>query len=127
MSQILLDEYGYIKEYALIGQINNGIDFDNFPFDLEDFQENYRSYKYIDGALYKNEEKAEEIKLEEKKEILRLRRVRECFDYINRGSFWYDTLEEYQIKELKKWYQDWLNVTDTLEVPTKPAWLKINK
>lgn len=123
MRQIVLDEKGYVKDYALIGKIPGGIDFDNFPLDLEDFQENYQSYKFIDGALYKNEERVEEIKIENEKQLLRNRREKECFNYVNRGSFWYDTLEDYQAKELKQWYKDWLDVTDTLIVPNKPAWL----
>lgn len=123
-SQILLDEDGYVKEYALIGKISNGQDFDNFPEDLDDFKNNYQSYKLIDGILYKNEDRAEEFKVEEQKKILRNRRKTECFEYINRGSLWYNRLNKNQKEELEKWYDDWLNVTDTLNVPEKPQWIK---
>ena len=57
--------------------------------------------------------------------IWRLRRMREkyCFSVINRGKIWYDTLSNEQIAELKDWYQAWLDVTDTMVEPAKPAWL----
>lgn len=57
-------------------------------------------------------------------EDLRRRRELECFPYINRGNLWYDTLSTSQIVELQEWYQDWLNVTETLWAPAKPEWLK---
>lgn len=122
-SQIILDENGYIKEYALVGNIG-GIDFDNFPTDLTDFQENFQSYKLIDGALEKDVDKAAEIQIEIQKDALRSRRESECFSYINRGSLWYDKLSGDQKIELQLWYDKWLNVTDTLTVPTKPEWLE---
>lgn len=55
---------------------------------------------------------------------LRERRESECFSIINRGELWYNKLTEEQIEELNLWYQNWLNVTITKEIPTKPAWLK---
>lgn len=61
---------------------------------------------------------------EELKSLLRKQREEECFPIINRGKFWYDCLTSEQYVELKKWYWDWLNVTDTLVIPIKPFWLK---
>lgn len=55
---------------------------------------------------------------------LRTKREIECFPIINRGKLWYDKLTEFQLGELNKWYQEWLNVTDTLIKPIKPSWLK---
>lgn len=54
---------------------------------------------------------------------LRLKRETECFPIINRGQLWYDTLTAQQTEELNTWYQSWLNVTKTREVPNKPEWL----
>lgn len=55
---------------------------------------------------------------------IRYLRERECFSVINRGSLWYDTLTDEQKEELKVWYHDWLDVTETKIVPDKPIWLK---
>lgn len=55
---------------------------------------------------------------------MRHRREKECFSYINRGSFWYDTLTEQQKAELRAWYRAWLDAPQTLVVPTKPSWLE---
>lgn len=62
--------------------------------------------------------------LENKKDELRNKRKSECFTIINRGILWYDNLTQEQLNELNKWYNDWLNVTDTLIEPVKPEWLK---
>ena len=58
-----------------------------------------------------------------------LREVREkkCFAIINRGSLWYEALTEEQVKELREWYQAWLDVTVTLRVPKTPSWLRKKK
>ena len=55
---------------------------------------------------------------------LRDKRDYECFSIINRGKLWYDNLTQEQLEELNKWYNDWLNVTDTLVEPEKPEWIK---
>lgn len=69
-------------------------------------------------------------------ETLRTRRANECFIiynqnytivsdedktnlYSNRGNF----ITQAQLDEMKLWYFDWLDVTITLTVPTKPSWL----
>lgn len=54
---------------------------------------------------------------------IRRRRDNECFNIINRGQVWYDTLTEDQIKELSEWYKLWLEAPKTLEIPPKPEWL----
>lgn len=58
-------------------------------------------------------------------ELDKLRKLRseECFPIINRGKLWYDCLTASQISELKTWYFDWLNVTETKTIPIKPSWL----
>ena len=55
---------------------------------------------------------------------LRNKREKDCFPIINRGKLWYDNLTQEQLEELNKWYNDWLNVTETLEEPVKPEWIK---
>lgn len=58
-----------------------------------------------------------------KLQALREQRERDCFSVINRGKAWYDLLTLEQETELKTWYIDWLNVTETLVIPKSPAWL----
>lgn len=54
---------------------------------------------------------------------LRRRRSLECFPVINRGKLWYDLLTMEQEAELKQWYEDWLNVTESRVIPVRPSWL----
>lgn len=61
---------------------------------------------------------------EERLSVFRKQRETECFPIINRGKLWYDCLNSEQLAELKKWYHEWLNVTETLVIPVKPKWLK---
>ena len=61
---------------------------------------------------------------EAKKDEFRLRREKECFSVINRGQLWYEGISLTQLLELQKWYQAWLNVTETMVVPEKPTWLE---
>ena len=75
------------------------------------------TYEYEDIQVYKPFTEEEYIN------NLRAKRETECFPIINRGQLWYDTLNEQQKAELKQWYINWLDVTDTLVVPNKPNWL----
>lgn len=91
----------------------------------------YRIVNGYNGALFfveytKTDEykaKAEEFKARSELKALRRRREDECFSVINRGSLWYDRLTEAQKAELDEWYEAWLNVTETKEVPKTPDWL----
>lgn len=56
-------------------------------------------------------------------ERLRGRRSYECFEIINRGMLWYNSLTAQQLEELAVWYKSWLDVTDTKKIPQKPSWL----
>lgn len=60
---------------------------------------------------------------EEFKQLLRTQRKKVCFPVINRGKLWYECLSNEQLVELKTWYHDWLNVTETLVIPVAPTWL----
>ena len=91
---------------------------------IEHFERNYRAYRIKEGALFFDEAQATAIQMEEENEQLRVERDAECFSVINRGWLWYDTLTEKQTKELRKWYKDWLDVTETRKKPDKPSWLK---
>ena len=65
------------------------------------------------------------VVVDNKNELTALRKLRakECFSVINRGKLWYDSLTDEQYSELKNWYFDWLNVTETKNIPCRPAWL----
>ena len=54
---------------------------------------------------------------------LRSERERICFSVINRGKLWYDTLTSEQLSELKRWYNNWLDVTKTKVIPITPKWV----
>ena len=119
--KVNLDENGYIKEWAIVGD-NGGIDVPE-PDDLESFIECSTGYKVVDGLLVKDAARDRSQRLEQQKEVLRRQREDECFPVINRGWMWYSSLNLLQWIELKKWYLAWLNVTETMRVPERPLWL----
>lgn len=121
--QIKTDANGYINNFATVGNILDSTEIEA-PADLDHFESNYRAYRIKDGSLFFDEEQATALQTEEENEQLRVERDAECFSVINRGWLWYDTLTEKQTKELRKWYKDWLDVTDTRKKPAKPGWLK---
>ena len=120
--QIKTDTNGYIDNFAILGNILDSTEVEA-PADLDHFEHNYRAYRIKDGALFFDAEQATALKLEEETEQLRVERDAECFSVINRGWLWYDTLTEKQTKELRKWYKDWLDVTETKKKPDRPSWL----
>lgn len=63
------------------------------------------------------------------KEYYRKRREEVCYPVINRGQLWYNHLTLAQKAELNDWYEAWLDATETLVIPSEPAWLndKLNK
>ena len=93
-------------------------------FDLEDFCQIYKAY-FVNskGELERDEQKAIEERNELLKEQLRFQRKNECFSVVNRGKLWYDNLSPSQLNELQTWYQAWLDVTETLQIPKAPAWI----
>lgn len=120
--QVYLDEQGYVESYALVGTINNGIDV-TVPSDLGHFKEHYQAYKAVNNSLTFDYQKEEVIELEERIEELRDMREKECFSYVDRSQFWYDSLSQIQLDELHTWYDAWLNVTETMIIPERPTWL----
>ena len=122
--QVILNEQGYVKAYALIGTFGTDSITVDEPVDISDFEENYNSYYLSEhNTLVKSDEKQKEIK--NTRELINLRAQREklCFSYINRGSLWYNRLTEEQKEELNIWYQAWLDVTETKAIPEQPVWL----
>ena len=83
-----------------------------------------RPVKWEDGHVVIDEEQEAKDGYRVLKEQLRKQREVECFPFVNRGSVWYTRLTEEQYDEINLWYQAWLNVTETLEAPKKPEWLK---
>lgn len=127
--QFKTDENGFISEFMNVGSegilpdgIAIEIDVDNFDFD--DFLINYQAYKFNGNKIERDDEQAVIVQDENEKELLRVRRLKECFPIINRGDMWYSTLSEEQRTELGVWYKEWLDVTETKTVPEMPEWLK---
>lgn len=111
----ILNEYSY---YTNVEDYNAEVD--ETDLQLVPFQKKFDVTKkiIIDNPNYKSPS------LEIKQINLRSLRERDCFPIINRGQLWYQTLTKDQLTELNKWYKDWLDVTKTLVVPTKPSWLE---
>lgn len=120
--QVYLDENGYVNSYANVGALVDGIK-TNTPIDLEHFKEHYQAYKVVNNALVFDSQKEVVIELEERREELRTLRETECFSYVDRSQFWYDSLSSTQLVELHTWYDAWLNVTETMIIPERPTWL----
>lgn len=123
--QVVLKD-GYVYSYAITGELDEGItvsEEDMETINLNFFQQHYGSYKLVDGSLVYDEEKDKQIAEENELERLRILREKECFSVINRGQAWYNSLTSEQSAELQEWYQAWLNVTETKEIPEKPDWI----
>ena len=120
--QIRTDENGYVKSYAEIGSLVDGIEIET-PSDLDHFEVNFEAYQVKDGVLIFDEAKSKELTNSHQLDDLRVQRETECFSVINRGQLWYESLSESQVAELQLWYRAWLDVTETLVIPEKPMWL----
>lgn len=122
--QVILNEQGYVKAYALIGSFGSDFMTVDEPENIDDFENNYRSYYLSDGnVLVKSDDKLKEIETERELVSLRSQRNKACFPYVNRGEMWYSRLSAEQKEELGAWYQAWLDVTETKAVPEAPTWL----
>lgn len=122
--QVILNEQGYVKAYALIGIFGTDSITVDEPVDINDFEENYGSYYiYKEHKLVKNNDKQDEINNNRQLTSLRAQREKICFPCINRGELWYSKLSAEQKEELVAWYQAWLDVTETKIAPETPLWL----
>ena len=119
---VLLNDDGYVESYAIVGNLVGGIEVSD-PEDIEHFEEHYESYGFSEGKIHFDDVWEKELNKARETENIRKRRETECFPVINRGQLWYDTLSTAQLAELKTWYQSWLDGTNTLAIPEKPAWL----
>lgn len=120
--QILTDGNGYVKSYAEIGNLIDGIEIEA-PSDLDHFEVNFEAYQVKDGVLIFDEDKRSQLDNQHIIDDLRFEREQQCFPVINRGQLWYEMLSETQVAELQMWYQAWLDVTETLVIPERPGWL----
>lgn len=120
--QVLLDENGFVVAYAIIGDLNGGIEVPD-PENLTHFETHFSAYKVRDGTVAFDSEQNALLEQEQLKEAFRQRREKECFAVINRGQLWYEGISIQQLLELRQWYKDWLEVTETMVVPEKPTWL----
>lgn len=85
----------------------------------------YNGACFFEDYMQTNEYKEKELAFQQKSKLKRLRRQREieCFTIINRGPLWYERLTTGEKEELRQWYQEWLDVTDTLKIPNPPSFL----
>ena len=120
---VTLNYDNYVDSYAVLGNLTNGIEV-SLPSNLSHFYDHYQAYKVVDGALVFDPDEDEFLNEKKLIEELRERRKTECFSYIDRSKFWYDSLTQAQLAELSAFYEAWLEVTDTLEAPEKPSWLE---
>lgn len=120
--QVQVNADGYVTGYALIGTIEGGIEIAD-PTDADHFEQHFTAYRVRDGDMQFDAGQHTAQVLEQTKEEYRQRRETECFAVINRGQLWYEGISITQLVELRQWYKAWLNVTETMVVPEKPAWL----
>lgn len=126
-----------MKTYIVVDSNNNVVAIsDQFKIKMDncttyELEENIdhsliEGYAYKDSKLQFNKERFESRKKQGQICQLRSQREEECFSYINRGDVWYSKIvnTKERKQELENWYQDWLDVTETLTVPEKPSWIK---
>ena len=120
--KIVTDNEGFVLSFAYVGDLVDGMEVPE-PADIDQFLHQFYAYKLQDGALVYDADAYEQHVTEERKAEYRERREKECFAIVNRGQLWYEGISIQQMLELRQWYKDWLNVTETMVVPEKPAWL----
>ena len=121
--QIILNDQGYIENYALIGGLVGGIEIETPDELLEDFEKHPEAYKLADGVLVLDADKLKADADAAELAVIRQRRESECFAYINRGELWYSLLTDEQKIELADWYLSWLDAPETRTIPAPPVWL----
>lgn len=120
--QIITDTNGFVLSYAYVGDLVGGIEVQE-PADIEQFLHQFYAYRLQEGALVYDADAYQQHLDEELKAEYRQRRETECFAVVNRGQLWYEGISIQQLLELRQWYKAWLEVTETMVVPEKPAWI----
>lgn len=119
--KVKLDSDGFVAEFARIGEnpaCTVSVDApDGFEF------ANYKAYRLIDGVLALDADRLADLQLEDKQDLIRARRERECYSIINRGQLWYEGISLARLVELRQWYRAWLDAPATLTIRDRPAWL----
>lgn len=121
--KVLLNDKGFIHSFALVGDLVDGIEVPD-PEDIEHFTDHFAAYKVQNGVAAYDDAQNTAIRTAAAADEYRARREKECFAVINRGQLWYEGISMVQLLELRKWYKAWLDVTETMVVPEKPAWLE---
>ena len=119
---VILNEQNYVISYAIFGIPVDAVQVPD-PEDYTHFLAHYRTYKLEDNNLVFDAERGVQLEQEERLEELRERRKNECFAYVDRSKFWYDSLTPAQLAELDEFYEAWLQVTTTFVIPERPEWL----
>lgn len=123
MQKLYFNEDGWVCErYPYnIPITENFIEVEDDVYDKTFCCNEYCAWKVEDGVVVERqyEEKPEEEILNE----LRKQREVECFKVTDK-TLWFYTLPEEQKEDVLKWYQEWLDVTETKVIPTKPSWLE---
>lgn len=120
--QIITDSDGFVLSFAYEGNLVDGTEVPE-PADIEQFLHQFYAYRLQDGALLYDTDAYQQHLDEELKAEYRQRRETECFAVVNRGQLWYEGISIQQLLELRQWYKAWLEVTETMVVPEKPAWI----
>ena len=122
---IYTNELGYVTSYNLAGDLIGGIEVEE-PEDLDQFRENFESYRLEDSILIYDENHSEIVNIQHQQNTIRAKRQKICFSVVNRGQIWYEELTAEQLAELREWYHAWLDATETLVEPETPEWLNQN-
>ena len=117
----LIKADGYVLMYSIDGGFDDWQYSEKIPPGFD--PSTYTRFKQVNGELVFDPNREEELAKELVKSQLRELRSTTCFDVVNRGQVWYNTLTIEQNKDIEIWYEEWLRVTDTLIIPTKPSWL----
>ena len=121
--RIITDDRGMVLSFAFVGDLAGGLEVP-MPEDMEQFLQRFYAYQLTGGELRYIAEEYQAVQTEEQRRILRKRRETECFTVVDRGPLWFARLSQPQTLELEQWYQAWLDATETMVAPDRPAWLK---